>query len=73
MAVPEMIGVDSSSIDAVGYDAAKRDLYVSFVESGETYAYAEVPEFVYQQLLLAPSKGRFVNRVIKRRYQFRRV
>ena len=63
--------VDSSSIDAIGYDAEAQELHVRFLESGETYVYAGVPELVWRQLLHAPSKGTFVNDRIRDAYPFR--
>jgi hypothetical protein len=37
-----MHGVESTSIEAIGYDRQRRELYVRFRESGRTYAYWEV-------------------------------
>jgi hypothetical protein len=37
---------------------------------GEAYDYLDVPEWVYQELKAAPSKGRFINFVIKPNYKY---
>jgi hypothetical protein len=67
-----MVHVLSSSIEAVGYDPARRELTVRFAGGG-TYAYEDVPRAVYDALLAAESKGRYVNGVLKPGYAFRRV
>lgn len=69
---PDMHPVDSSAIAAVGYDAAARELYVRFID-GETYIYEAVPERVFDDLLEAESKGRFVNLHVKPAYDVRRA
>jgi hypothetical protein len=73
MGSPPMRPVDSSSIDAVGYDAAAQELHVRFLESGETYVYEGVPELVWRQLLHAESKGTFVNDRVRDTYTTRRL
>jgi hypothetical protein len=65
--------VDSASIAAIGYDRRRRRLFVQFRDSGETYAYLGVPPRLFAALEEAPSKGRFVNAVIKDRYPYERV
>ncbi len=54
----EMIEVDSSMIQAVGYDAAAEELEVVF-NSGRVWRYQGVPQQVYEELLAADSKGRY--------------
>ena len=65
------VPLSSSAIAAVTYDERKKTLEVEFRE-GDTYRYAHVPEFVYQELLMAESAGAFWNRV-KDNYAFTRV
>jgi len=67
---PEWISVESSAIAAVAY--AGGDLYVRYT-SGGAYAYAAVPRHRFEALLDAPSKGTFVNEMIKPFYVARRV
>lgn len=68
--MPDMIFVDSSNIEAIGYDSATRELHVRFLKSGDTYVYYEVEEFVFEDFRRADSKGTFLNTNIKDRYTF---
>lgn len=61
--------VDSSNIESVGYDSDARELHVSFV-SGKTYVYSDVDDWVFHELLASESKGSYLNREIRNRYQF---
>ena len=70
--LPDMEMVDSSSIEAIGYDPDTQSLYVRFVESGETYVYSPVEGWVFTDFRNAPSKGSFVNRELKGRYDYRK-
>ena len=69
MGVPRLASVDSSSIAAIGYNAAERALWVQFV-SGRIYRYDDVPKAVYEAFLRAESKGRYFNGAIRDRYAF---
>lgn len=62
--MPEMQQVDSRAIEMLGYDETDMILCVMF-KGGATYAYRGVPPHVYQQLMVAESKGSFINKVIK--------
>jgi lysyl-tRNA synthetase class 2 len=64
--------VVSTSITAVSYDAQSRALEVEYV-SGRVYRYLDVPEEVFAWLLKASSKGAFVNRMIRDRYEYTEV
>jgi KTSC domain len=64
--------VDSSSLASVGYDAATRTLEVEF-RSGWIYHYQEVGADLFQRLMTAESKGRFMNAHIPTAYRFTRV
>ena len=55
----KLISVESSMIQAVGYDTKARILEVVF-NSGQTYCYEGVPSKVYKGLLAADSKGRYM-------------
>ena len=70
-ALPRLLPVESSSIDAVGYDPDSHRLYVRF-RSGRTYVYYDVVKRVFDDLLAADSKGRFLNAEIKGAYDYRR-
>ena len=54
-----LIIVESSMIHAVGYDSKTKILEVVF-NSGCTYCYEGVPLKVYQELMAADSKGRYM-------------
>ena len=64
--------VESSSVDSIGYDPETRRLYVRFV-GGRGYVYYDVERSVFDALLGADSKGRFVNSEIKGVYDYRRL
>ena len=44
--MPEMHYVDSSNVEAIGYDPATQELHVRFLKSGETYVYYNVGPYV---------------------------
>ena len=67
--MPEMIYVDSSNIEAVGYDDDGQELHVHFLSGGQ-YVYHSVPREIFEEFLQAPSKGSFLNREIKNVYMF---
>lgn len=70
--MPVFIPVASTSISGVGYDPEARELYVKFRPSG-TYVYSGVSEFVFRHLLMAPSKGEFINQEVRDAFEFRKL
>ena len=64
--------IDSSAIASIGYNAAKQELEVEF-QSGNVYRYFGVPEEVYEDLLRAPSKGRYFGSFIRGQYDSARA
>ena len=56
----EMIPVDSSNIKAIGYDPDQARLEIEF-KSGTAYEYFDVPQHIYDELLIAESKGKFAS------------
>jgi len=64
--------VASSTILSIGYESASETLEVEF-KSGGIYQYYNVPEPVYQQLMAADSKGKFLHVYIKNAYPHSRV
>ena len=68
--MPEMQFVDSTNIEAVGFDRETHQLHVRFLKSGETYIYYGVEEWVFEELLRADSQGIYLNANIKGRYQY---
>lgn len=71
--MPDWMPVYGSSIvQAIRYDEGKREVEVRF-SAGDVYAYEDVPPEVWNELVNAGSKGRYVNIVLKRGYSYRRV
>ena len=64
--------VASSTISSIGYDAASETLEVEF-SNGSIYQYFNVPSQLNDQMLMAGSKGQFLNVYIKNAYPFSRV
>lgn len=62
--------VSSSNIEGVDHDGT--DLYVKFL-NGTEYKYSSVPAHVYQELLNAPSVGKYLNGNIKGTYNYEQV
>lgn len=71
--MPEMHYVDSSNIEAIGYDTATQELHVRFLKSGETYVYYSVEEWVFNEIMQADSKGIYLNDNIKGRYEYGKI
>lgn len=63
--------VESSAISSVGYDPRREILELEF-SSGAVYDYFEVPRSVYDSLMKASSKGRFISRSIRGRFSSER-
>ena len=63
--MPEMQYVDSSNVEAIGYELDSQELYVRFVKSGRTYVYYGVEPWVYEEFLQSESKGNYLNTRIK--------
>lgn len=59
--------VKSSNVKRIGYDEPTKTLFVEF--SGGVYGYKDVEKKVYEDLMAADSKGSFVAREIKGRYE----
>ena len=72
MSEPDMQMVDSSSVEAVGYDPEAREIYVRFI-GGRTYVYQGADERTFEELRTADSVGGYLNRVLKPSYQYRKV
>jgi hypothetical protein len=66
-----MTFVESSLIQAVGYDAGRRLLEIAFT-SGRAYWYADVPLEVYEGLMAAESKGQYFLAYIRDVYEYSR-
>ena len=62
----------SSVISAMHYYPDKKLLKVTYV-SGSVYDYKNVPEKIYAAMKNAKSKGTFLNKRIKGRYEFDKI
>jgi hypothetical protein len=60
----DMTYVNSSNIEAIGYDVGNMELHVQFLKSG-LYVIRNVPPEVFDGLMNADSKGSYYNRMIK--------
>ena len=61
--------VSSTSIRSVGYATDKKILEVEF-QSGEIYAYFDVPQEVYVDLMHAESHGQYFLQNIRDHFQY---
>ena len=68
----EHIAVESSHLISIGYDAEMQILEVKFNDKS-TYQYLEVPPGMYNALMGAPSKGKFLANVIKPVYKCQKL
>jgi hypothetical protein len=59
----------SSGIRDTVYLPDRRELRITFM-SGRTFAYAEVPQSIYDAFAASPSRGAFFNIAIRGRFQF---
>lgn len=65
--------VDSTCFSAVGYDEYNEILVVEFLDEGSIYAYYDVPEYEYWDLVNADSIGGYYNDYIKGQYYSERL
>ena len=68
----DRVPVTSSSIASAGYSAEASTLEVEY-RNGLVYQYFAVPKSVFESLLEAASKGKFVSKHIRGHYPYRRV
>ncbi len=68
----EMFNVDSSNVEAVGYDEDSATLQVTFNNS-ISYQYFDVPEHLFHELRDAGSVGQYLHQHIKGTYRFSKV
>jgi hypothetical protein len=64
--------VASSNVRSIGYDVATATLEVEFLNGG-VYQYYNVPQFMYEQMMSAASKGQFLNTYVKKQYAYSRT
>jgi len=68
----KMLPVDSSNLSAVGYDPKTNIMHIRF-QSGRLYAYYDVPENIYHDLMNADSLGSFFNSFIKDFFRYTKL
>jgi hypothetical protein len=64
--------VDSTALASIGYSKRLRALEIEF-RNGAIYRYLDVAPATYHKLMLAPSKARFYNENIRRKYRSQHV
>lgn len=67
----QMRPVASSNLVSIGYDAETQTLRIRFRNS--LYDYYDVPQFVFEGLMNASSKGSYHAAYIKNRYRYSRI
>lgn len=63
----------SAAIRHIHYKPANEELSIWFGPEGRRYKYFGVPEFIYEALRDAESRGRFFNQSIRGKYECRLV
>ena len=66
------IPVSSSNLASIGYDFQSLTLEIEF-KDGSVYQYFDVPDNMYEDLMQAPSKGKFFHAHIKIFYRDTRL
>ena len=64
--------VKSSHMKSMGYSKDDQILEVEF-KNGDVYQYLDVPLTVFAELTRSTSKGKFMHRHIRGKYQYKRV
>ncbi|KKK77677.1 hypothetical protein LCGC14_2851170 [marine sediment metagenome] len=68
----EMTEVESSHIEAIGYDSGVQQVRVRF-KGGATYVYYDVPANIANNFIEAESVGEYLNEHIKGEYRYEKV
>ena len=63
-----MIPVSSSNLRSVGYEESSQTLFIQFHNG--LYSYAGVPQNIYEGLMNAPSKGKYLHAYIKNSFPY---
>ena len=64
-----IVAVQSTTLVAMAYDVDQQMLQLEFRDQS-VYRYFGVPANLYQDLLDAPSKGKYFNRFIRERFAY---
>ena len=68
----ERFPVDSSNIAAIGYEKDLSVLEVEF-KNGSVYQYYDVPENIFNDIMGADSKGKYLAQFVKGTFRYSRV
>lgn len=68
----EYVSVESSNIARVGYDPDTAVLVLEF-KDGSIYEYYDVPQYVYDGLMAASSKGSYAHQNVYKVYRPQRI
>lgn len=68
----DMVRVDSSNVESVGFDEAQGNVVVRFL-SGAVYIYKGVPQVEFEGLKNAPSVGSYLHKNFKGVYPYERI
>jgi hypothetical protein len=68
----ELKKIDSSNIEAFGFDQMTSTLFVQF-KGGKIYSYGGVESRVYDDFMAAPSKGSFFKTNISGKYETQKL
>lgn len=68
----EKIPVESSNVEAIGYNQETQVLRIWYLNGG-VYDYLNVPEIEFETLKQSPSVGSYLARNIKGSYSYQRV
>ncbi|MEX0807541.1 MAG: KTSC domain-containing protein [Dongiaceae bacterium] len=60
----------STAISRINFHPTSRRLFVTFVGSGKTYMYFDVPADEYQAFIGSSSRGKYFNERIRDRYRY---
>jgi hypothetical protein len=69
----ETTQVKSSNLKSVAYDESTKRLQVTFLKSGSTYTYQDVPKETVTALLAAPSKGSYFSKNVRNSFSFAKL
>lgn len=72
MSLPEMINVESSNVEEIGYDEKTQTVYVRYL-NGSLYIYKGVSLLEFENLRDAPSIGSYLHRNFKNLYPYERI
>lgn len=64
--------VQSSTLRSAAYDKDSGDMHVTF-QGGGRYVYHGVPEEVHQSFQMSGSKGGFLHKNVKGKYEFTKI